>query len=144
MKILPKIGTDIIKFGVTEDEAFKILGKTDKTYITDGENKRVQFYSRKIELSFEPENDNRLGWIEVHDPEAELYECNPIGMVQNEVLDIITSELGEEPKIEDYDSFVSATYDNNWVECIFSFGCLTNINLGVAYDEFDNPQWPNP
>jgi len=143
MVVLPGNGTDLIQFGVTEEEACKILGKPDKTYITDEDNRRLQFNKARIELSFEPDNDDRLGWIEVHHPESMLFGKKVIGMQQDEVLELVTGSLNEQPIFDDYDSFISVSYDNNWVELQFEFGCLRNINLGVLYDESETPIWPN-
>ena len=143
MEILPGIGTDVINFGVTEQEAIELLGTPDKGYTTDGDCKRLQFNKLQIELSFEPDNNNLLGWLEVHDPNAELFGKKLIGIKQSEVLKFVTNRLNEKPETEDYGSFISVTYETKWIELQFEFGILKSINLGVMYDDSDTPQWPN-
>jgi len=143
VEVIPGVGTDLVQFGVTESEACVLLGSPDKVYTTDGNNKRLQFNETRLELSFEPDNDERLGWIEVHNPNAKLYEMNVIGMKQDAIIELVTNSLNEKPIFDDYDSFISVSYDNNWIELQFEFGCLRNINLGVLYDESENPIWPN-
>ena len=143
MEILPGIGTDIIYFGVSQKEAIKLLGKPDKVYLTDGDCKRIQFNKLQMELSFEPDNNNLLGWLEVHYPNATLFGKKLIGKEKNEVLNFLANKLNDEPVTEDYGSFLSVTYENQWVELQFEFGTLNNINLGVVYNDKDVPQWPN-
>jgi len=135
MEVLPSIGINIINFGATEKEAINLLGSPDKVYTTDSDCKRLQFNKQQIELSFEPDNNNLLGWIEVHNSNATLFGKNLIGKEQNEVLKFVTDKLNEKPKIKDYDS--------DWVELQFEFGTLKSINLGVKYNDNDTPQWPN-
>jgi len=143
MEVIPGIGTDKIRFGITESEAIDILGSPDKTYITDEGCKRLQFNLLRIELSFEPENENRLGWIEVHNPELLLGGRKLIDTQQQEVLNFVSKLFNESPEIEDYGSFLSVSYDEHWVELQFQFGCLDCVNVGVSYDESDNPKWPS-
>lgn len=143
MEVLPGIGTDVISFGANEQEAINLLGNPDKVYTTDGDCKRLQFNKLQIELSFELDNNNLLGWLEVHEPNAVLFGRKLIGIEQNEVLNFVTARLNEEPEIEDYGSFISVTYETHWIELQFEFGVLKSINLGVMYNDSDDPQWPN-
>lgn len=143
MEVTPGIGTDIIRFGITEAEAIALLGEPDKTYATDEGSNRLQFNLLRIELSFEPENENRLGWIEIHNPEVSLGGRKLIGSSQQEVLGFVSGLLDEQPEIEDYGSFLSVSYDENWVELQFQFGSLDCINVGVHYDESEKPKWPS-
>ena len=143
MNVLPKIGTESIRFGATEAEAIALLGNPDKTYLTDEGCKRLQFNSLRLELSFEPENENRLGWIEIHDPDSSLGGRNLIGASQDEALAFVTEFLGGDPEIEDFGSFLSASYEGHWVELQCQFGILDCINLGVPFDESDQPIWPS-
>jgi len=143
VEIIPGIGTDKVHFGITEAEAVSILGSPDKTYKTDEGCRRLQFNLLRIELSFEPENEYRLGWIEVHDPKLLLGGRKILGATQKEVLEFVTELLGEQPEIEDYGSFLSASYDEHWVELQFQFGSLCCVNFGVLYDDLDSPKWPS-
>ncbi len=84
MEVLPSIGINNICFGVSEKQAINILGKPDKAYITDSGCKRLQFNNLQIELSFEPDNNNLLGWLEIHYPNATLFGKKLIGKEKNE------------------------------------------------------------
>ena len=135
-------GIEVISFGSTEDDALKLLGEADKVYFTDGECKRLQYNELLIELSFEPDNENRLGWLEVHNPKVELFGFKLIGKSFAEVDVILKDKLNESPTIEDYGSFISVTYDDQWLELHFEFDRLTNINFGVLYADNDIVLWP--
>lgn len=143
MKITLGAGIDDLLFGCTEDQAREILGcQEDKSYFSDSECHRLQFYDLRLELSFEPENDDRLGWIEIHHPQVLLFGHQLIGQRQQKVLEIVAEELGAFSEHHDYGSFESFDYDDQWLELQFKFGRLKCINFGVLYDENDEPFWP--
>ena len=141
MEITPGKGTSIVVFGLTFDEAVSVLGNADKTFLTEEGNKRVQFNKHLLELSFEPENENLLGWIEVHNPEATMFGHKLIGMNQKEVLEIVESNCNEKGELEDFGSMISVFFDKHWLELQFEFGLCRSVNLGVLYDENEQPIW---
>ena len=141
MEVLIGKGTSLVPFGITEKQAIKLLGEPQKFFYTDGDSKRLQYYEHLIELSFEPDNDNRLGWIEVHNPSALFGGEKIVGRPQKWVLDYVSSQCNEIAEIEDYGSMLSASFDKSWVEVQFEFGKCCCINLGVLYDENDAPIW---
>ncbi|NET10887.1 MAG: hypothetical protein F6K16_40620 [Symploca sp. SIO2B6] len=55
----------------------------------------------------------------------------------------MVQELGSPSKYENYGSFDTAFYQEEWIELYFEFGRLRSINFGVLYDEDDNPLWPS-
>ncbi len=142
MIIYPGIGLDFIKFGLSESEAIKLLGKPDKSYFLESESHRLQYNTHQIELSFEPDNDNLLGWIEVHNHKALLFGSKLFNLEKEEIAKFLSKHIDEEPEIDDYGSFVSLTYDILWLELQFQFNKLQNINFGVLYNESDKPLWP--
>ena len=142
MKISLGQGFDSILFGNSEAKITKLLGKPDKAYEADYERRTLQYNELQIELTFEPENDSLLGWIEVYNPKAELFGKKIIGLRKKEVLDFISKHIDEKPEIEDYGSFISVSFDNHWLELQFRFDRLENLNFGVLYDNSDTPIWP--
>ena len=143
MKVIPGIGIDIVKFGITEEEVISQLGTPNKIYTTDEGCRRLQYNDLKIELSFEPENGYRLGWIEVHNSNMELEGTRIFGLSEEQAIPDVSDSLGEVPSVEDYGSFVSAFYEGNWVELQFQFGSLCCVNVGVLYSESGDPEWPS-
>ncbi len=120
-----------------------ILVNQTKYMCTDFDCKRLQFYTRRIELSFEADDGNLLGWMEIYHPDAVLFGVKVIGMMQKQVLDLVSKHLREKPELEDHGSFISVFYEDSWLELQFEFGSLHSIHLGVLYDESDEPIWPS-
>jgi hypothetical protein len=143
MEIKIGIGVDELIFGLTESQVEEILGLANKIYTTDGGCRRLQFFDRMLELSFEPDNDGLLGWIEVHNPDATLFGHKLLSQPRERVLEVIVSKLGQPSECEDYASFDTVFYEEHWLEFHFNFGRLTHINFGVLYGKDDETLWPN-
>ncbi|WP_428241542.1 hypothetical protein [Gynuella sp.] len=135
-------GVGPVQFGVTKAKTIELLGAPDKVYETDSDCERLQFNDIMLELSFEPENENLLGWIEVHNSNAELFGLKLLGKTKEDVLMLLAGHLNYAPETEDYGSMESLSYDNHWLELQFEFNRLKCINFGVLYDESDAPIWP--
>jgi hypothetical protein len=142
MDIAIGIGIGDILFGFTESKVKEIIGSEDKLYETDSGCRRLQFYDRMLELSFEPDNDGLLGWIEVHNPEAKLFGHKLLWQPKSRVLELLAAELGQPSECEDYGSFDTAFYEDQWLELHFHFGRLTNLNIGVLYGKDNEALWP--
>ena len=139
-----KLGEGIgpIQFGITKSKTIEILGEPDKAFETDEDCERLQFNDELIELSFEPDNDGLLGWIEVHNPDAELFGMKLLGKNKSDVLALLNAHLDYSPETDDYGSMESLSYDDHWLELQFEFNRLNCINFGVMYDESESPIWP--
>jgi len=129
------VGLDDMKFGMSEENIVDIYGKPDKIYLTEDENTRYVYNELLLELSFEKENNNLLGWIEVHNPNALLKGQQLIHLTKEKVLSFLSTFINEEPEIDDYGSFLSITYNDIWLELQFSFDRLRNINFGDIFDK---------
>ncbi len=135
-------GIDSLLFGVTEKEAQILLGSPSKSYFTDSGCKRLQYNELKIELSFEPENDDRLGWLEVHNKEAKLFGSRLIGLSEISAVEFLGSRHSSKPKYDDFGGFTSINYEDEWLELQVQFGIVKSINFGVLFGENDAPSWP--
>jgi hypothetical protein len=135
-------GVGGIIFGLTEDEIHAAIGAPDKIYVTDLETRDLQYFSLKLVLKIEIDNDSRLGWIEVHNKSITFPWCNPWSTEKTELLKSLASKLGEEPEIDDYGHMESYMFAENWVELQFELGELSCINFGVLYGDDDQPLWP--
>jgi hypothetical protein len=142
VEIRPGKGGGELLFGLTEQELVRVLGPPDKRYCTDSEVLRLQYFALRLELAIEPNNGDRFGWVEVHNPEATLFGRRLIGASIASVLSFVSESLGEEPERDDYGSRETFFYPRNWVELSVEFGRVRSINCGVMYDEADQPRWP--
>jgi hypothetical protein len=142
MEIVIGVGIGNLLFGLTESRVRDLLGSEDKSYETDFGCRRLQFDDEMLELSFEPDNDGLLGWIEVHKPEATLFGHKLLSQPKHRVLELLETELGQPSEYEDYGGFDTAFYEEQWLELHFRFGRLTNLNIGVLYGNDNEPLWP--
>ena len=143
MEVVPGVGIGDLHFGLSESEVVERLGQPDKTYVTHAGCKRALYNALRLELSFEPESDFRLGWIEAHHPDTAIFGRRVIGAPEDEVLTLVSDHIGNPTDEDDYGSFRSVSYDDHWIELQFWFGCLHNVNAGVLYDDSDEPLWPD-
>ena len=139
MKIKIGKGLSDIYFGMSEKEVRNICGEPDREYLDDYGNRHLQYNDSKVVYKFESEYGDILGWIQVGNAKADLLGVNLFGKPQADVVDFLTKELGEEPEIEDYQSFISVTYQNHWLELQFTFGEVSDINFGYLFDSDGNP-----
>jgi hypothetical protein len=142
MQIRPGQGVGPFLFGLTEAELIQALGPPDKRFRTDSEAVRLQYFGPRLEFSFDSDNRNCFGWIEVHNPEATLFGYKVVGEPIASVLPMVTAGLDEEPKHECFGSLETYFYQRNWVELQVDFGRVTCVNCGVLFDESDQPVWP--
>lgn len=134
IQIKPKKGIEIssktILFGQTKTMIEKVLGIPNKKYFTLEGNERWQYFDMMIELSFEKENSFLLGWIEVYHKQTSLFSKYLIGYRKNMVLEKLNSSISTTLEIEDYGTFESYFFEDEWLELHFMFDRLTNINFG--------------
>jgi hypothetical protein len=143
MEIIVGERIDSVKFGLLENEVVNLFGVPNKKYTDDFGDVNLQYFNRQISLKFEKEQEYRLGWIEVYNKNAKLFNVSPWNKTKTELIEEISSILNENPEIEDYGSFESITFNNSWLELQFEMGKLKCINFGVLFDKNDKPQYPN-
>ncbi|HEX4608308.1 MAG TPA: hypothetical protein VH092_08890 [Urbifossiella sp.] len=143
MEIRPGWGVGPLPFGVTEATVVAALGPPDKRYTTDSGVRRFQFFGPRLELAFEPENGDRFGWAEVHDPGAVLRGRRVVGEPAADVVEWIAATLGERPEHSEVGGSESYFFPRGWVDLWVGFGRVVSVNLGVMYGEDDEPVWPS-
>lgn len=142
MKIIPAQGTDQIKFGSSQEDCLKVFGKPTKEVIDDYECTNFCYFNLGLGLKFERENKDLLGWIQVTNPEAELFSLKPIGKKADDILEQLKKELGSNIEQQDLGEWQSLTFEDHWLEIQMSIGFIQQINFGVLYDDTDKPKWP--
>jgi len=143
MQILIGNGINNLIFGLTEREIISTHGEPDKKYTDEYGDIYIQYNSLETTLKLEKENDFILGWLETSNTNTRLYEISPWQLQQEELVSKLENILSESPETEDYDSFESVIFNNSWLELQFEYEKLKQINIGVLFDENNNPKWPN-
>lgn len=138
MNILPKIGIDNIKLGMTKHDVQSKLGAP--AHKENQAEEEVWEYDSGIELSFQEEDDYRLSSITVI-AESALLDSKPIvGITEEELEDIFPSFQLDEDFKQDGKSFYAD--DLQIMAWVFE-GEVFNIIIFPEYDEESElPIWP--
>ncbi len=155
--VLPEVGFDKVKFGMTRDEVIAAIGKPDEISENenygDGELATIFYYDNPmISLSFDKEEGYRLVEISFDDETFTLADKIRVGMPIEEVLDIVDTlgygecyeedledELDEEQKVSDLRLFV---YEDKNLSLWSMSGRLSTIQIGPAFVDDDTIEWP--
>lgn len=144
MHVIPGIGIDELRFGMTRDVVRAIVGDPEERTVVDpggGQQMEAWYYwSRGLSLHFDAEDDDRLGCIELDAEYAELNGRCLEGLTF-EGLRSIFPELGLEWC---GDEFEPVTVDhwslNFWIED----GVLYSVQWGVLFADEETVIWPEP
>ena len=134
MNITQGNGLSDLYFGLKEKDIIQLCGEPDKVVIQESGNRDLYFNELMIVCKLESENDYILGWIEVHNPKATMFEKELFNMDLKTILAVLKEKLNEEPEVTDYESFETYYYDKSEVELQIEFGKLKNINFGYLFD----------
>lgn len=138
MKILPKIGLDNIKLGMSRSDAQSKLGAPASK--ENQAEEEIWEYESGIELSFQEEDENRLSSITVF-AESALLDSKPIiGITEAELQSIFPSfQLDEDFKQDGKSYYADDLQIMAWV---FE-GEVFNVIIFPEYDEeTELPIWP--
>ncbi|MCU0542938.1 MAG: hypothetical protein MUE44_12190 [Oscillatoriaceae cyanobacterium Prado104] len=134
-------GVGSIQFGQDEQQIINLLGRPDKIYESAG-SKRLQYFDLLIEVAIEFEYENKFGWLEVQNPDATLFGQKLIGASVEKVLSVVSTEIADRPKHDDYGHLETYFYENQWLELQFAMNRLISINIGVLFIDDNRPDWP--
>lgn len=140
MNIVVGRGVGNIVFGLTEYDVVMKLGAPDKVGIDANGSRDLIYHEWQLVLKIEP--DGRLGWIEVHDPQATWTGLKPWETERTILLDLLAEFLGESSETNDYGKLETWFFSDHQVELQYELGRLSAFNIGVTYDENDEPRWP--
>jgi len=135
-------GLNKILFGMLQKDIENLLGLPSKKYRGEFDDIYWLYNDLKITLKFEKDEEYKLGWIEVKNPNSTLFSKKLISKSTKDVIDFISGKINDEIELNDYDSFESYTFNNNWLEIQSEYGIVTQINFGYLFDNEDNPIYP--
>lgn len=141
MNLKLKEGIDDLLFGSSINFTEKNLGKPDKIYEDEEENKKYQYNQQKLTLTFYKETDFRLAYIQTSHEDIEILASKIIGKDIEAVLDFFESKGIEDFKYEDYDSFETYTNEDNWLVLNVEYGIVDEIEIGVIINDDDEYEW---
>lgn len=144
MELKPQIGIDNIKFGLTQNEVIEILGSPDRTKVDqeDEEQLLFEFFKLKLRLTFYLSEGGKLGYIRTSNPNLIFDGKRIIGTKIEFAKKEIFGETIKDWEIEEYDFFITHSNDQFWLTLDEEYGTVTNVELGVTFDNEDEYNWP--
>jgi len=140
MELKPKFGLDQLLFGMKQKDVESLYGKADSVFKDEDDNQILLYNAFKARLTFYQEEDFKLGYIIISNPEIRLFNQKVIGQDLIEVKSILEKKgftLFEE---EVFDSVTNYFNEENWIILQAEFGQVIKVELGAIIknqDEFD-------
>lgn len=144
MELKPKIGVDKLKFGMTRKEVIKILNEPDRilTNVDDDNELILEWNSQKLRLTFYQNEKDRFGYLRTINPELQFNGKKIIGAELEFVKQHIFSDLIFDWEIEDYDFFITYFNEQNWLTLHVEYGIVTDLEIGVPFENDEDYNWP--
>jgi hypothetical protein len=148
MKVIPKVGADRVRFGMTREEVRGLLGDPDEVepwdWPDDSQSEEWKYESPGLSAGFDDDVGWRLASLTLTD--AEIGSVRPMGMRETEALEALAC-AGVPPIVlsDDFSELGSKDYEcDEWEMSLWiSDGVVTSVTLFPEYDESgDHPIWP--
>ncbi|PKG42623.1 hypothetical protein [Psychroflexus sp. MES1-P1E] len=145
MELKPEIGIGNLKFGMKRTEVENILGKPDAERIDkDNENRLILvFNNEKLRLTFYESENKRLGYIETSNSNLTFNGIKILNTNIDFAKKDILGQIMKEWELEEYHSFSTHFNDKYWLTLHSEFETVTNLELGVPFENDEDYKWPN-
>ena len=140
MEIKPKFGYDKLLFGMKQKDVEAIYGKANHSFIDEEDNMVLMYNSLKARLTFYAEEDFKLGYIIISNPNAILFEEKIIGTNANESKEFLSKKGLKSFEVESFDSFSNLFNEDYWTILQTEFDEVIKVEIGAIIknqDEFD-------
>lgn len=145
MELKLQIGVDSLKFGMTQKEVFEILGSPDRKKVDqeDDEQLLLEFFRLKLRLTFYLNENGRLGYMRTSNPDLMFKRHKIIGSKIEFAKKEIFGEIINDWEIDEYDFFITHSNDEFWLTLDEEFGTVTNVEVGVTFNDDGEYNWPD-
>jgi hypothetical protein len=141
MNINPRNGVGKLVFGMQQQHVIAVYGKPSKQF-KDEERNIVYLYNQyKMRLTFYDDEEFRLGYIVVSNPEVTLFDKKILGRSPKEVQDELPQKAYKTWEVADEDGVESYFNEENWLMFIAEFGEITKVEVGAVFDNNDEFDW---
>jgi hypothetical protein len=140
MEIKPKFGYDQLLFGMKQKDVEAIYGKANHSFIDEEDNMVLLYNVLKARLTFYTEEDFKLGYIIISNPNAVLFGEKIIGKNANESKEFLSKKGLKSFEIETFDSFSNLFNEDYWTILQTEFDEVIKVEIGAIIknqDEFD-------
>lgn len=141
MNINLKSGVDELLFGMKEKDVKLLYGEPDR-YFKDDDNNTIYLYNdRKLRLTFYQDEDYRLGYIIISNPNAELFEQNIVGEKWHKAVSLLNDKKLSSFEKESFDSVDNYFNEDNWVIFQVEFDEVVRVEVGATINNKDEFDW---
>ena len=141
MNINPRNGVGDLLFGMKQQHVMAMFGKPDKQF-TDEEKNVVYLYNKyKIRLTFYDDEEFRLGYIVISDPDSVLFDKKVIGRKPIEIQSELPEKTYKTWEVAEEDGVVSYFNEDNWLMLIAEFDEIIKVEIGAIFNDNDEFDW---
>lgn len=140
MEIKPKFGYDQLLFGMKQKDVEAVYGKANHSFIDDEDNIVLMYNALKARLTFYAEEDFKLGYIIISNPDATLFTQKIIGQKANDAKAFLNQKGLKSFEAESFDSFTNFFNEDFWIILQTEFDEVIKVEIGAIIkneDEFD-------
>lgn len=141
MNIKLKSGVGELLFGMKEKDVKLLCGEPDRQFKDDDKNIIYLYSDKKIRLTFYQDEDYRLGYIIISNPEAELFGQNILGEKWDELKPFLNDNKLSSFEKESFDSVDNYFNEDNWVIFQVEFDEVVKVEVGAIINSKDEFEW---
>jgi hypothetical protein len=141
MKINLKNGIDKLIFGMKQKDVTALYGKPDRNYKDEDDNVIFAYNALKSRLTFYKEEDFRLGYLVVSNPNLELFGHKVINRKISEVKKELAAKGVAKFTQEEFDTFENYFNEDNWIIFQTEFDEVVKVEIGAIINQKDEFDW---
>ncbi len=140
MEIKPQFGLDKLLFGMKKQDIEQLYGQADAEFKDEDENQILVYNQLKARLTLYAEEDFRLGYIVLSNPEAEIKKEKIIGKKIAEAKKLVQKMGMQSFEEENFDTITNYFNEDYWTILQAEYGEIVKVEIGAIIknqDEFD-------
>lgn len=140
MILKPTFGFDQLLFGMKQKDVEAIYGKASSTFKDEEGNLIFLYNSLKARLTFYEDEEFRLGYIIISNPDAVLFDQKVLGQKFDAIKNLLNSKGFRSFEEEAFDSVINYFNEDFWTILQTEFGEVVKVEIGAIVknqDEFD-------
>ncbi|NHM07761.1 hypothetical protein G4D82_11045 [Flavobacterium sp. CYK-4] len=140
MQIKPKFGAGPLLFGMKQADVKNIYGQPNKQFEDDDQNIIYVYNHQKMRLTFYEDEDFRLGYIIISNPESTLFEQKVLGRKVADLQKELDKKGFKSWEKEEFDLTENYFNEDHWLILQSEFDQITKVEIGAVVknqDEFD-------
>ncbi|ESU22718.1 hypothetical protein FEDK69T_19780 [Flavobacterium enshiense DK69] len=141
MNINPKNGVGELLFGMQQQHVVAVYGKPSKQFKDEDQNVVYLYNQHKMRLTFYDDEEFRLGYIVVSDPETTLFDKKVIGRNPKEIQGELPQKAYKTWEVVEEDGVVSYFNEDNWLMLIAEFDEIVKVEVGAIFNNNDEFDW---